>query len=243
MSPVLMERYLTAARRISAIAVGDAAEIPVTADTYRVAPGPVAGPAHRRPSARHARRSARHPHLPARRRIHVQGRSPADDRPNIVVGLEYPHDVVLLVDGEEVHAPTIGGNDDLVKSFANSHGAAEASRSALTLRMPVKAGPHASAPPSSQKTAALRRTPRCSRYCAPRWTQWTTPASRTSRALVRDRPVQRHRPGRHAEPPPHLDLPARRAPPTKRACATQILSTLARRAYRRPLTEAGRARR
>jgi hypothetical protein len=31
-SPVLVERYLTAARRISAVAVGDAAEIPVTAE-------------------------------------------------------------------------------------------------------------------------------------------------------------------------------------------------------------------
>lgn len=37
-SPVLMERYVIAARRISAVAVGDAAEIPVIAETYRVRP-------------------------------------------------------------------------------------------------------------------------------------------------------------------------------------------------------------
>jgi mono/diheme cytochrome c family protein len=37
-SPVLMERYLTAARRISAVAVGDAAEIAVTAESYRARP-------------------------------------------------------------------------------------------------------------------------------------------------------------------------------------------------------------
>ena len=37
-SPVLMERYLVAARRISALAVGNAADIIPTADTYRVRP-------------------------------------------------------------------------------------------------------------------------------------------------------------------------------------------------------------
>jgi mono/diheme cytochrome c family protein len=35
-SPVLLQSYLTAARRVSATAVGDAAEIPVSAETYRV---------------------------------------------------------------------------------------------------------------------------------------------------------------------------------------------------------------
>ena len=38
MSPVLMEQYLTAARRISALAVGDPVEIITTADTYRAKP-------------------------------------------------------------------------------------------------------------------------------------------------------------------------------------------------------------
>ena len=37
-SPVLLERYLTAARRISAVAVGDAAVIPVTTETFRARP-------------------------------------------------------------------------------------------------------------------------------------------------------------------------------------------------------------
>ena len=36
LSPVLMQSYLTAARRVSAAAVGDVAQIPVTAETYRV---------------------------------------------------------------------------------------------------------------------------------------------------------------------------------------------------------------
>ena len=43
---------------------------------------------------------------------------------------------------------------------------------------------------------------------------------------------------RHAEPPPHLRLPATERPTTRHACARRILSTLARRAYRRPVTDA-----
>ena len=62
------------------------------------------------------------------------------------------------------------------------------------------------------------------------------------------RPVQRHRSRRHAEPRPDLRLPSACRAPTARtlpaggsekpACARKILSTLARRAFRRPVTDA-----
>ena len=61
------------------------------------------------------------------------------------------------------------------------------------------------------------------------------------RSRQRDGPVQPDRPGRHAEPPPHLH---RAGPPSaadEAACARKILSTLARRAYRRPVTDADMA--
>ena len=50
------------------------------------------------------------------------------------------------------------------------------------------------------------------------------------------RAVQRPRAEGLAEPPAHLRVPARRAASDETACATKILSTLARRAYRRPAT-------
>ena len=107
-SPVLMERYLTAARRISAVAVGDAAEIPVVADTYRVRPDTAQDkPLDGLP-------------LGTRGGLLVTHTFPLDAEYTFFIrlltttvsnirGLEYPHDVVLLVDGAEVARATVGG--------------------------------------------------------------------------------------------------------------------------------------
>ena len=51
-------------------------------------------------------------------------------------------------------------------------------------------------------------------------------------------PVQRHRSGRHAEPPPDLHLQAGRRRAGRWPARKTILSTLGRRAYRRPVTDA-----
>ena len=59
--------------KISRLAVGDRT-LPPSHDHLSGARRPGAGPPHRRPAARHARRHARPPHLPARRRVRVQHR-------------------------------------------------------------------------------------------------------------------------------------------------------------------------
>ena len=71
MSPALMEAYLSAAGKISRLAIGD-----VTAPTqavFDVAAGHGAEPSHRRAAVRHARRHADQAPVPGRRRLHVQG--------------------------------------------------------------------------------------------------------------------------------------------------------------------------
>ena len=67
-SPSLQERYLAAAARISALAVGDPAH-PARQRHLPRAAGPVAEPARRGAAARHRRRPARAPLLSARRRV------------------------------------------------------------------------------------------------------------------------------------------------------------------------------
>jgi cytochrome c5 len=235
-SPVLMERYLTAARRISAVAVGDAAEIPVVADTYRVRPD-----------------TAQDKHLDGlplgtRGGLLVTHTFPLDAEYTFFVrlltttvsnirGLEYPHDVVLLVDGEEVGRATVGGKEDMDRSFENATAQMEAINARLTFKVKVKAGPRAVAAAFVQKSAAL---PNATLQPYLQTTSDTVDYTGVPHveSLLLTGPFNVTGPG---------DTPSRRrvlscqpaAAADELACATKILSTVARRAYRRPLTTAG----
>src|SRR5262245_11693508 len=136
MSPVLMERYLAAARRISAMAVGDARDIPVAADTYRVKPD--------RSQDAHVEGLP----LGTRGGLIVRRVFPLDAEYqfnirlrqtdlNNVVGVAYPHQIVLTIDGAEVHQATVGGTDDLKLSFANAGAAAGIFEARLAPRLKV----------------------------------------------------------------------------------------------------------
>ena len=140
-SPVLMERYLTAARRISAVAVGEAADIITTADTYKV-----------KPDASQDRHIEGLP-LGTRGGIIITHTFPLDAEYsfsvdlrqatlNNVVGLEYPHVAIITLDGAEIHRASLGGKADLTLSYANSQAAAEALEARLAVRRTVTAGPH-----------------------------------------------------------------------------------------------------
>ena len=80
-SPALLERYLSAAAKISALAVGSPA-ITADSDDLSRARRRLADRPARRAAARHARRPAGAPHVPARRRIHHQGEA-APDQPRL----------------------------------------------------------------------------------------------------------------------------------------------------------------
>jgi Protein of unknown function (DUF1592)/Protein of unknown function (DUF1588)/Protein of unknown function (DUF1587)/Protein of unknown function (DUF1585)/Protein of unknown function (DUF1595)/Cytochrome C oxidase, cbb3-type, subunit III len=233
MSPVLMEGYLTAARRISAAAVGDRTAIVTTADTYRV-----------RPDLSQDRHVYGLP-LGTRGGIVVKHTFPLDavysfridlrqTTLNDVVGLEYPHQAVITVDGAEVHRATVGGREDLVKSFANSQATAELLEGRLAVRVPVTAGPHDVGAAFIEKSAAIRPG-----LLQPILRTTFDPVNYTGEphieALIVTGPFNETGSG---------DTPSRRRifvcrPATGAAespCAQRILSTIARRAYRRPLT-------
>ena len=63
---------------------------------------------------------------------------------NIVRGLQYPHQVEFTVDGERVHLAAIGGKADLAALFEKPTDTGDAVEARLRVRVPVKAGPHAS---------------------------------------------------------------------------------------------------
>ena len=65
----------------------------------------------------------------------------------------------------------------------------------------------------------------------------STGPSTPSRMIIA-RPLQHHGPRRHGEPREDFHLPSRRRPLRRPACARRILTNLAHRAFRRPVTKA-----
>ncbi|HEY4360238.1 MAG TPA: DUF1592 domain-containing protein [Bryobacteraceae bacterium] len=230
LSPSLQERYLAAGLKIGALAAGDPNVSPGS-ETYRV------------PQDR-------------TQNLHIEGMPlgtiggtvvthnfPLDGeyefqaklyRTNldIVRGLEFPHQVEFTVDGKRILATTIGGPADLASLFAKPTDTGDAVEARLRVRVPVKAGPHV-------VTAAFLQEPevveplRLQPFLRSSvdnfdWSGW--PHLQT---LVVAGPFHPTGPG---------DTPSRRRIFTCHAatdaCARQIISTLARRAYRQPVSAA-----
>ena len=161
-------------------------------------------------------------------------------------GLEHPHQIEITVDGERVFLMTVGGEPTRRARRRREHHRAQRCRRRATPMVSAGEG----------RTARGRRLVR-----AQDWRRHAAAAAVSSqlrRDLRLDRPsahrdahhcrsLQSDGTGRHAEPAAHLLLPALRKPVQsgaahEEACATKILSTLARRAYRRPVTKADTAR-
>ena len=79
-SPVLLERYLSAAMKICRRWRSATSRSRRPKTTFRAAGRLDPGPARRRTAARHARRDADSPHVPGRRRIHHQADAVAEQR-------------------------------------------------------------------------------------------------------------------------------------------------------------------
>ncbi len=139
-SPVLLERYLTAAGKISSLAVGDPTTGPA-GETYRI-------------------------RQDASQDIHIEGLPvgtvggilakttlPLDGtydfairlfRTNlgVVRGLEYDHQLEYTVDGARVHLSRVGGDEDFKANLKNMTKAGDDVEARAHIRIPLKAGPH-----------------------------------------------------------------------------------------------------
>jgi mono/diheme cytochrome c family protein len=233
-SPVLAEQYLSAAAKISAVAVGDSASGPIDV-TYRPAPDTTQN--------RHVEGLP----LGTRGGVLVRHSFPVDAtyviRPSLwrsnsgfIRGLVHRHEMEITIDGERVHLEAIGGEADLwpLIHYPVETGAKIDER--LLVRVVVKAGPRAIGVTFIDKSLA-RTAPEVLQpfesaldpfdsYGLPQVDTVTIggPFAITGPG---DTPSRRRifvcRPQRAAE---------------EAACARQILSNLARRAYRRPVTRA-----
>jgi Protein of unknown function (DUF1592)/Protein of unknown function (DUF1588)/Protein of unknown function (DUF1587)/Protein of unknown function (DUF1585)/Protein of unknown function (DUF1595)/Cytochrome C oxidase, cbb3-type, subunit III len=233
-SPSLQERYLAAAEKISALAIGDPAEGPAS-DTYRV-----------RQDLSQNRHLEGLP-LGTVGGLHVRHLFPLDGEYTFQVklyrtnfgnlrGLEHPHDVEITVDGQRVHTATIGGTVDLAAAFDKPTDTADAIDARVSLKLPVKAGPHEVAI-AFVENFAVADTTRLRPFLksAADTLDWT--GRPHIQSLTISGPFTATGPG---------DTPSRRQifgcrPSSRTAespCARQILSTLARRAFRRPVTDA-----
>ncbi len=226
LSPTLLERYVTAARKISRLALGSPVRSP-GGDTVTLPPD--------------LTQEQHFEDLPIGTRggVVVRYTFPLDaeyeinvrltrDRNEHVEGLTEPSDVELLLDGQRmalitVKPPSAGNDYHLVDKD-------------LDIRIPVKAGPHRVAATFPKRPTTLLETER--------------------------QPYQAHfNMDRHPRIQPAVysvsvngpfhpqgsgDTPSRRrllvctpaTPAGEPACAARIFSTLMRRAYRRPVTEA-----
>jgi mono/diheme cytochrome c family protein len=233
-SPSLQERYLTAAGRISRLAVGDPGIKPGS-DTYRV-PQDLSQNQHIEGLPLGTVGGLRVTHtFPLDAQYEFQTKLYRTNL-NITRGLEYPTEFEIAIDGKDVHRVTIGGQADLAAMFDKPTDTGDAVELRMRVRVPVTAGPHV-------VTAAfvgnlpVKDTVRLQpfvRSSADNFDWAGRPHIQTFTVLG---PFDATGPG---------DTPSRRVifdckPANARAerpCATKILSRLARRAYRQPVTKA-----
>jgi hypothetical protein len=233
-SPLLQERYLAAADRISALAVGDA-ETTAGSDTFRLRQdlsqdqhieglplGTVGG-------------------LAVTYTFPLDGEYAFDvklfrNNQGATRGLDYEHQLEIAVDGQRVHLAAFGGKGELEKYYENVIPTSDDVDARLRARVPVKAGPR-------MVTIAFLEKPPVQD------TKRLEPFLRSSFG------PQDHTGYPHIEtisisgpftPTGAGDTPSRRrlfvcrpaSTAAEEPCARQIIQTVARRAYRRPIPPA-----
>jgi len=226
MSPVLLERYLNAAATIGALAVGAAAP-PVTDHLYRI-------------------------RLEVTQTHHIEGlplgtRGGILIRTTVPVGGEYivvprlwrtnvgfirgvsqPHEIEVSVDGKRAHIATVGTPEDYRMSLMEPDRARQEFERRLTARVPLRAGLRQIAVTFVEKSHAFH--PALLRPFEAVFEPVDSDGIPQLESVVLRGPYN---------PRPASDSPSRRAifqcREQTRNCAVRIVSSLARRAYRRPV--------
>jgi hypothetical protein len=234
LSPALQERYLAAAVSIGALAVGDRNVSPGS-ETYRVRQdlsqdqhvegmplGTIGG-------------TVIHQNFPLDGEYVFQAKLYRTNL-NIVRGLEFPHQVEFTVDGKRIHVTSIGGKDDLESLFEKPTDTGDSVDARMRVRVPVKAGPHVvtvAFVQEPQVVEPLRLQPFL-RSSVDNFDWSGRPHIQTLSITGPFNPTGvSETPSRHKIFVCH---PASSG--VEEACAKQIVSSLARRAYRQPLTAA-----
>jgi len=229
LSPTLLDRYISAAQKISRLAVGGASRVP-GGETYRIKPditqeerieglpfGTRGGAVIRHTFAQDGE-------------YEIQLRL-ARDRNDLVEGLKEPHQMIVLVDGVQVHEFTVKppgnrGHNDV--------------DTGLNFRLPVKAGAHELGITFLKNPSSLLETMRQPYNVHFNFHRHP----RLSPALYQvsvNGPFKAQGPGDSASRK-RIFIAQPKSAKDEAACAKQILSTLLRLAWRRPATDADVAR-
>jgi hypothetical protein len=233
-SPSLQERYLTAAGRISRLAVGDPAMRPGS-DTYRV-PQDLSQNQHVEglPLGTVGGLRAQHTFpLDAEYEFRTQLYR---TNLNIVRGLQYPSEFEIAIDGQRVHHVTIGGNDDLAAMYDKPTDTGDAVELRMRVRVPVKAGPH-EVTATFIENMSVKDTVRLQPFLRSSADNFDWAGRPHIQTFTVTGPFNAVGSG---ETPSRREIFTCR-PTTRgreRDCATQILGRLARRAYRQPISKA-----
>jgi len=235
-SPALLERYLVAADRVSALAVG--APVAPGSSTYRV---------------RQDRSQDQHIEglpLGSVGGLVVTHNFPQDAeyhfslalyRTNLeaIRGLEHPHQIEITIDGARVFIVTVGGETEKGGPGEVITDRSDAIDARLQVRVPVTAGPHAVGATFVRKIGAgTQRLRPFLRSSAGTYDSTGRPHIETMTIAGPYNPT-----GPGATPSRERIFACRPAARSQEdGCATKILSTLARRAFRRPVTKPELAR-
>ncbi len=229
LSPTLLDRYVSAAQKISRLAVGTPSRVP-RGDTIRIRPD-VTQEEHVEGLPAGTRGGALLPHVFSRDGDYEIQVWLTRDRNENVEGLKKPHEIEVLLNRARVAAFTVAPP-------AKGEGFAAVDRH-LKFRLPVKAGSHEIGVTFPQLSAALLETERqpfqahFNLHRHPRLgpavyqVSITGPYDATGPG---DTPSRRMIFGAAFTPPQN--------PAEEEARAKEILSRLIRRAYRRPVTDA-----
>jgi hypothetical protein len=234
-SPALLEAYLAAARKISAVAVGDP-DIGVGSETY-TARQDLSQDVHVEGLPLGTVGGLRVTHVfPVDGEYELQVRL---YRTNLsaIRGLEDPQQLDVLLDGARIHTARFGGSDDLIALQTNPTDASdtiEATR--FKVRLFVKAGQHEVAAAFLETTAPIFETTRLQRFIR----DFANPFDAEGAPHVQSIAIQGPYNAKAAAvaPSPRVFICRPPSRSEKRACARRIVSTLARAAYRRPVSPA-----
>ncbi|HTC36611.1 MAG TPA: DUF1592 domain-containing protein [Bryobacteraceae bacterium] len=233
MSPSLMERYLSASWNISRQAVGNMSIAPATT-TYRV-----------RPDLSQDQHIEGLP-LGTRGGILVHHDAPLDaeyviklrlwrNTFDLMRGMEDTHQIEISVDGNQVRLVTAGGHDEFLRMTANPGVFGAELDKQLTVRLPLKAGPHVIAASTLLRSHAEKD-------------DLIKPFLRTTidgldimgdpsvDRLTVEGPLNATGPG-HTPSRTKIFVCTPSSAKDDLPCARKIITALLRRAYRRPLTD------
>jgi mono/diheme cytochrome c family protein len=232
-SPVLLERYLTAAGKISSLAVGDPTIGPA-GETFRI--------------RQDASQDTHIERLPVGTVGGILAKTtlPLDGiyefsiklfRTNlgVVRGLEYEHQLEYTVDGARVHLSRVGGEEDFKANLKNMTKAGDDVDGRAHIRIPLKAGPHVITAAFLERSDALNPL-RLQPFVRSSNDTLDTIGHPHLDTFTITGPYNATGPG---------DTPSRRKvfvckptnPAAEEVCARRIITTLARRAYRGNVTD------